>query len=96
MQFEWLSGENSGNKNTSLNDLGKSPSHNISAFGWEFTEVAAFSKNRVSELKLVFVFPSRKDVRFRISGENFEPERVIPLNKFGFLLFVRPVATTSS
>jgi hypothetical protein len=44
MQFEWLSGKNSRNKNTSLNDLGKSSAHNISAFGWQFTEVAAFSK----------------------------------------------------
>jgi hypothetical protein len=44
MQFEWLSGENSGNENTSLNDFGKSSAYNIFAFGWQFTEVAAFSK----------------------------------------------------
>jgi hypothetical protein len=44
MQFAKLSGENSGNKNASLNDLGKPSAHNISAFGWQFTEVAAFSK----------------------------------------------------
>jgi hypothetical protein len=37
-----------------------------------------FEKNRVSELKLVFVFPSRRDVRFRISGENFGLNEVIP------------------
>jgi hypothetical protein len=78
MQFEWLSGQNSGNKNMSLNDLGKSSEHNISTFGWQFTEVAAFLQNRVSELKLVFVFPSGRDVRFRILGENFEPERTHP------------------
>jgi hypothetical protein len=37
-----------------------------------------FRKNRVSELKFVFVFPSRREVRFRISGESFEPERSHP------------------
>jgi hypothetical protein len=44
MEFEWVSGENSGNKNTNLSDLGKSLAHNISAFGDQFTEVAAFRK----------------------------------------------------
>jgi hypothetical protein len=48
-------------KNTSLNDLGKSSGHNISAFGWQFTEVAAFSKkNRVSELNLSLSFPAKE------------------------------------
>jgi hypothetical protein len=37
-----------------------------------------FRKNRVSESKFVFVFPSRRDVRFRISAENLEPERSHP------------------
>jgi hypothetical protein len=37
-----------------------------------------FWKNRVSELKLVCVFPSRRSVTFRISGENFKPERSHP------------------
>jgi hypothetical protein len=32
-------------------------------------------KNRVSEFKLIFVFANRRDVRFRISGENFELEQ---------------------
>jgi hypothetical protein len=31
-------------KNMSLNAFGKSSAHNISAFGWQFTEAAAFSK----------------------------------------------------
>jgi hypothetical protein len=44
MQFEWLSGENSGNKNPSSNDLGKSSAYNISAFGSQFAEAMAVLK----------------------------------------------------
>jgi hypothetical protein len=44
-----------------------------------------FEKNRVSESKLVFVFPSRRDVRFRISGDNFEPDRSHPTQQIWLL-----------
>jgi hypothetical protein len=72
-------------KNTRLNDLGKSSAHNISVFGWQFTEVAAFSKkNRVSKLKFVFLFPSRRYVGLRISGKNYEPERSHPTQQIWF------------
>jgi hypothetical protein len=43
-----------------LNDFGKSSAHNVSPFGWQSTDVAAFRKNRVSELKPVFAFPSEE------------------------------------
>jgi hypothetical protein len=37
-------------------------------------------------LKLVFVFLSRREVRFRILGENFEPERSHPTRQIWFPL----------
>jgi hypothetical protein len=60
MQFELLSGKNSGNKNTSLNDLGKSSAHNISAFRWQFTEVAAFSKKASFRIDICFCLSQQK------------------------------------